>query len=199
MIVSTAFIVLDKHPCRESALVLRGISPDYGRISIMLHGAEKSVIADKYHELEVEFKDDAKGDIKTASRAELLTSFEALAENVRHFAMAERIGAFILKNMAENLGHPLTYDSLRSVLANLANIDDPSAWTLEQCAVVIKCAYLYENGLLPDGGTPEQAEFLENLVAAGVDNSALPKCPDLYWTKLNSWLNNLLSYQNLSK
>ena len=199
MIVSTSFIVLDKHPCRESALVLRGITPENGKFAIMLHGAEKSAFADKYHELEIEFKDDDPSEIKNVSRAELLESFERLAEKVRNFAMAERIGAFLLKNMPENLGHPYTYDTLRSVLANLADIDNPNAWSLEQCAVVIKCTYLYENGLLPDGTTQEQAEFLENLVASGIDNSALPACPASYWQKLNSWLNNLLDYQNLSR
>ena len=199
MIVSTSFIVLDKHPCRESALVLRGITPENGKFAIMVHGAEKNAVADKYHELDIEFKDDAPSEIKTVSRVELLESFERLAEKVRNFAMAERIGAFLLKNMPENLAHPYTYDTLHSVLSNLADIDNPNAWSLEQCAVVIKCTYLYENGLLPDGTTPEQAEFLENLVASGIDNSELPACPANYWQKLNSWLNNLLDYQNLSR
>ena len=200
MIVTTPLIVLDKHPCRETALVLRGISPDYGKISLMLHRAESAdgVAADKFRELEVEFKDDVKQEIYTADRAETLSAFEGIADTVKTFAMAEKIAHFLLKNLPQNLPQPYTYDTLRSVLSQLAD-HGPAAWTLEQCAVVIKCAYLYENGLLPEGRTEAQTEFLENLVAAGIDNSELPVCAPDYWHTLNVWLNTLMDYQQLSR
>ncbi len=200
MIATTSVIILDKHPCRESALVLRGISPDYGKIALMLHRAESAAgpAVDKFREVEVEFKDDAPGDIFTADRIETLTDFSGVADAVKNFAMAERIANFLLKNLPDNLPQPYTYDTLRSVLSQLAG-NAENAWTLEQCAVVIKCAYLYENGLLPEGSTPQQAEFLENLVAAGIDNSDLPRCAESYWHQLNLWLNNLLDYQHLAR
>lgn len=200
MIVTSPVIILDKHPCRETALVLRGISPDYGKISLMLHRAESAAgpVADKFREVEAEFKDDAKGEIFTADRIETLTDFSGVADRVKNFAMAERIGAFLLKNLPGDLPQPYTYDTLRSVFSQLAGKEE-NAWTLEQCAVVIKCAYLYENGLLPDGTTPQQSEFLENLVAAGIDNSDLPRCAANYWHELNLWLNSLLDYQHLSR
>lgn len=204
MIVSTPFIVLDKHPCRESALLLRGASPDYGKMAVMLHRAESIdanhfALVDKFRELEIEFKDDRPAEVRTLDRMELTTDFTAVADKVKNFAMAERIGAFLLKNLPENLPQPYTYDALRSVLSQLSGAETVYPWTLEQCAVVIKCTYLYENGLLPDGCTERQSEFLENLVAAGIDNSELPPCDPGYWGKLNSWLNTLLEYQNLSR
>ncbi|MCQ2378231.1 MAG: hypothetical protein MJ016_03340 [Victivallaceae bacterium] len=200
MIVTTSFLVLDKHPCRETALLLRGISPDYGKMALMLHRAENAegIVADKYRELEIEFKDDVKGDVYTADRAETIASFEKVADSVRHFAMAEKIGAFLLKNLSDGLPQPYTYDTVRSVLSQLAERSETS-WTLEQCAVVVKCTFLYENGLLPEGCTPQQSEFLENLVAAGIDNSALPRCAESYWHSLNLWLNSLLDYQQLAR
>lgn len=199
MIVTTPFIILDIHPCRENAAVLRGVSPDYGKISLMLYRSQSASgsVADKFREVEVEFKDDTPKEIRTADRVEYLTGFDGVAENVKSFAMANRIGTFLLKNMPENLPQPYTYDSLRSVLSHLADNGNERAWSLEQCAVVIKCAYLYESGLLPEGCTDKQSEFLENLVAAGIDNSDLPACSPQYWHQLNSWLNSLLDYQNL--
>ncbi len=204
MIVSTPFIVLDKHPCRESALLLRGISPDYGKMAVMLHRAESISpthfsLVDNFRELEIEFKDDRPGEVRTLDRLELTTDFTALADQVKNFAMAKKIGAFLLKNLPENLPQPYTYDALRSVLSQLSGAELPFRWNLEQCAVIIKCTYLYENGLLPDGCTEQQSEFLENLVAAGIDNSELPPCADSYWGKLNTWLNALLDYQNLPR
>ncbi len=200
MIVSAPVIILDKHPCRETALVLRGISSDYGKISLMLHRAESAAgpVTDKYREVEAEFKDDAQGEIFTADRIETLTDFSGVADNVKNFAMAEKIGAFLLKNLPCDLPQLYTYSSLRSVLSQLSGKEE-NAWTLEQCAVVIKCAYLYDNGLLPEGTTPQQSEFLENLVAAGDDNSELPRCADSYWHQLNLWFNSLLDYQHLSR
>ena len=113
--------------------------------------------------------------------------------------MAGKIASFLLKNTPA-LPQPYTYDSLRSVLANLAGMDcQHPLWTLEQCAVVIKSAYLCENGLLPEGQTEQQNDFLENLVAAGIDNSPLPDCAAEYWSALNNWLNSLIEFHHLKR
>ena len=59
--------------------------------------------------------------------------------------------------------------------------------------------HLYENGLLPEGTSEKQRDFLENLVAAGIDCSELPGCAPDYWHKLNVWLNSLLEYHQLAR
>ena len=41
MIISCQFIILDKRPYRENALITSGISPDYGKVSFVVHGAQK--------------------------------------------------------------------------------------------------------------------------------------------------------------
>jgi len=203
MIVSSQFIVLAKSPYRESALLLNGASPDYGRLSLVLHGAQKSSggtlpAADLYRELEVEFKEEENSTLHTANSVELMTSFDAIADNTRAYLMAGKIGAFLHRNLPPGVPQPYTYDALRSTLANLAGaVEDP--WSLEQCAVVIKTAYLYENGLLPEGASEKQRDFLENLVAAGIDCSELPECAPDYWHKLNVWLNTLLEYHQLAR
>jgi recombinational DNA repair protein (RecF pathway) len=202
VIISGQFIVLDKTPYRESALLLRGISPDYGRISFILHGAQsgKKPLADIFRELEIEFEDREKvQELYTAKKAEVLTDFSPLAEHHKSFVMAGRIAAFLLNNMSAGIAQPYTYDTLRSVLANLALAGSGSEWTLVQCAVVIKTAFLYENGMLPEGTSAAQNEFLENLVASGIDNSPLPECPAKYYDAVNSWLNSLIQYHQLKR
>ena len=204
MISSSQLIVLAKSPYRESALLLNGISPDYGRLSLVLHGALKSAdgkmpAADLYRELDVEFKEEENSTLYTATTVEVMTAFDTIADHTRSFLMAGKISSFLLKNLAPGVPQPYTYDALRSILARLAAGEGQGNWTLEQCAVVLKTAFLYENGLLPEGTSEQQRDFLENLVAAGIDNSELPECAAGYWTKLNGWLNALLDYHQLAR
>ncbi|MBQ9088406.1 MAG: DNA repair protein RecO [Lentisphaeria bacterium] len=206
MIISCQFIMLDRRPYRESALIASGISPDYGKVSFVLHGAQKVSeknfpVADLFRELEIEFNDDGNPkELYTAKSVELLSSFDNIANDSRSFKMAGRIASFLLKNSPPNLPQPYTYDSLRSVLANLAQLDcGHDHWTLEQCAVVIKSAYLCENGLLPETQNEKQNDFLENLVASGIDNSPLPDCNPKYWSMLNNWLNSLIEFHHLKR
>ena len=206
MIINCQFIVLDKRPYRENALICSGVSPDYGRISFVIHGAQKLSeknfpAADIFRELELEFNDDGNfKELYTAKNVEVQCNFDSIADNPRNFKMAGKIGAFLLKNTQPNLPQLYTYETLRSVLANLAGMDcGHELWTLEQCAVIIKCAYLYDNGLLPEGQNEKQNEFLENLVSSGPDNSPLPACNPQYWSVLNNWLNSLLEYHHLKR
>ena len=197
----TSFIVLEKRPCRETALLLRGVSPDLGRIGFVLHGGQsgRHPAADLFRELEVEFDETAgNGDVFTAGKMEPLLDFSPLAESPRNYRMAGKIAAFLLNNMPPAVAQPYTYDTLRSVLANLA-LGSESSWSLVQCAVVIKTAFLYENGMLPEGSDGAQGEFLENLVASGIDNSPLPECSPEYFDRLNEWLNSLIVYHQLKK
>ena len=204
MISASQFIVLAKSPYRESALLLNGISPDYGRLSLVLHGALKTSdgkmsAADLYRELDVEFKEEENSTLYTVATAEVIAAFDAISDHTRSFLMAGRISSFLLKNLAPGVPQPYTYDALKSILSRLAAGEGEGNWTLEQCAVVLKTTFLYEGGLLPEGTSERQRDFLENLVAAGIDNSELPECAPGYWTKLNGWLNALLDYHQLAR
>lgn len=205
MIISGPFIILDKRPYKEAALLLRGISPDYGRISFILHGGQSmskgAPQADIFREVEVEFEDDGSGkELFTAKKMETLLDFSGIADDQRAYRMAGRIAAFLLNNMPPGDIQLHTYEAARSVFANLAKIDcGHDLWSLVQCSVVLKSAFLYENGMLPESSQAEQNEFLENLVASGVDNSPLPECPEKYWDTLNNWLNELISFHQLKK
>ncbi|UKI33313.1 MAG: recombination protein O N-terminal domain-containing protein [Lentisphaeria bacterium] len=65
MVVSTQLIVLSKQSYRESSLLLAGLSPDCGRLSLVANGAQKLSAknfpaVDLFRELEVEFDDGGK-------------------------------------------------------------------------------------------------------------------------------------------
>ena len=203
--VSTQLIVLSKQPYKENALLLGGLSPDYGRVSLVANGAQKLSAkdfpaADLFRELEVEFDDSGNSDLHTAKKLELLFNFDRIALKPQHFKLAGRIGGFLLKNAVPGVPQPFTYDALRSILTQLCLDDDVQGrWTMEQCSVVLKITYLYENGLLPEAASPEQSDFLEQLVAAGIEDSPLPECRPYYWKTLNGWLSSLLDYHKLAR
>ena len=203
--IATQMIVLAKQPYKETSLLLSGLSPDYGRLNLVANGAQrlsekKFPAADLFRELDVEFNEEGESDLFTARQLELTTAFDALADNPKHFQLAGRIGGFLLKNSAPAVPLPLTYDALRCILEQLSLPGDtPGRWTMEQCAVVIRITYLYENGLLPEASTAKEGDFLENLVAAGVECSPLPECNPEYWKTLNRWLSDLCDFHHLQK
>ncbi|MBR7139564.1 MAG: recombination protein O N-terminal domain-containing protein [Lentisphaeria bacterium] len=203
-ITSTPVIVLSKTPYRESSLIVVGISPDYGRISLMCSGARKIsgtsyVTVDLFRELSVEFTE-SRSTLKNAREIEILSTNDKLPEYPAHFRLAGKMAAFLLANIKDDLPLPYTYDSFSSVLSHLScSTPEEQRWTPVQCAVVLKTAFLCENGLLPQSSDERSADFLENVVAAGIDNSALPKCPADYWAKLNEWLGNVIDINGLRK
>lgn len=123
--ISTQMIVLAKQPYKEAALLLSGLSPDYGRLNLVANGAQKLSekkfpAADLFRELEVEFNEEGASDLFTAKQLELAAAFDALADNPKHFQLAGRIGSFLLKNAVPAVPQPLTYDALRCILDQLS-------------------------------------------------------------------------------
>jgi recombinational DNA repair protein (RecF pathway) len=203
-ITSTPLIVLSKSVYRESSLIVVGISPDYGKLQIVCNGALKVSgsdfpMVDLFRELSVEFTE-SKTPLKTAREVELLSNFDGVADIAVNYRLAGKMGSFLLHNIQEDLPLPYTYDSFRSVLCHLSGeAPEEERWSPMQCAVVLKTAYLCESGLLPQTQDERSSAFLENVVAAGIDNSELPKCPANYWAQLNDWLGTVMDLNGLRK
>lgn len=203
-ITSTPLIVLSKTPYRESSLIVVGISPDYGKLSLVCNGAQKIsgsnyVLVDLFRELSVEFTE-SRSPLKNARDIELVSANDKLPDHPVNFRLAGKMAAFLLANIKEELPMPYTYDSFSSVLNHLScTAPEEERWTPMQCAVVLKTAFLCENGLLPQSEDERSSAFLENVVAAGIDNSALPRCPEEYWAKLNDWLGTIININGLRK
>ena len=185
-------------------MLVSGISPDCGRLSLVVNKA-RSVSGkgefsgvDIYREFDVSFPESENSTLFTASSIELTGAFDAISENIRNFKMAGKISHFLLKNMADGVPMPFTYDALRSVFAHLCGAVGGVPWTLEQCSVVIKSVFLYENGMLPEQQGSGQ-EFLEGVIGAGVECGELPPGSSEYYTKLNNWFNTLIEYNHLER
>lgn len=203
-ITSTPLIVLSRTPFRESSLIIVGISPDYGKLQLVCNGALKSAVsggvtADLFRELSVEFSP-GRSSLVTLREMELISANDKLADLPVNWRLAGKMAAFLLANIKEDLPMPYTYDSFSSVLKHLScTMPEEERWTPMQCAVVLKTAFLCENGLLPQNTDEKSTAFLENVVAAGIDNSALPRCPQEYWAKLNDWLGMVIDLNGLRK
>ena len=203
-LLHTQYLVLAKRPYQESALLLSGISPDCGRLELIAHGArkiegKKMPVADLYRELEIEYQTGS-SELGNLKDAELLMDHAAMAEYPKHFLFAGKAAAFVLENSVPEMPLPLVYDTLRNIFVRLGEPPETEGtWSMVQCSVLLKSTFLYESGLLPEMVSEKQNAFLEELIDAAVNNSALPACPGPYWGSLNQWLNQLLDFHNLPR
>lgn len=193
----TNLIVLRRTDYRESDLVISAVSPDFGRLDLIAGGArtingKKFPVVDLFCELEVEFtpSEDGLGRLK---KAELLTSFASVAEQLAIFRLAGKIAGLVLKHAAPELPMALSYDALRNVLGSLAlyAAGKPALWLPDAAGVVIKMALLQEAGLLPEFDQPKVTALFEQIVEAGIAGEPLPDYPAAYWGRLGAYLNTL--------
>jgi len=207
---TTNVIVLRKMPYKESSLILGTLSADYGKIDLIAKGARKLSkkqfpAFDLFREVQVTFPHNGKDNLHNATNAELIQSNDSLANIPENFEIASKIGDFILKNSAPDLPSPLVYDAMRNILRNWALQGEKQnfPWTSQQCSVIIKTSYLYENGLLPDFGEPSnkqaynQQQIIENIIESGNEGVPLLELNDNYWQQLNKWLNQLIKHHQL--
>ena len=209
-LVTTDVIVLRKMPYQESSLILGTLSAEFGRIDLIAKGARKLSkkhfpAFDLFREVQVTFPHNGKDNLHNATNAELIQSNDSLANIPESFETAIKIADFILKNSAPDLPSPLLYDAMRNILRNWALQGDKQEfpWTRQQCSVIIKTSYLYENGLLPDLGEPEtkqsyqQQQIIESIIECGNEGAQLPKLDNFWWLQLNKWLNQLIKHHQL--
>lgn len=208
--MQSEFIVLRKTPYRENALVLSGISPDFGKLEVIAYGAAGSSkpnsfpVADIYRVLSVTLKDNdleqGKNGLLAAKDIELIEDFPDLPRKLDNLKFIGKIGGFLLRNTVFESPLPLVYDALRSLLRILSNNE---VWSQREAAIVIKLTFLYENGLLPE---PENMSaeaagkvmmLYEKIIECAVDAEPLPKLSMEYYLQLDSYLNMLITRNQL--
>ena len=208
--MQSEFIVLRKTPYRENALVLSGISPDFGKLEVIAYGAAGSSkpnsfpVADIYRVLSVTLKDNdleqGKNGLLAAKDIELIEDFPDLPRKLDNLKFIGKIGGFLLRNTVFESPLPLVYDALRSLLRILSNNE---VWSQREAAIVIKLTFLYENGLLPE---PENMSaeaagkvmmLYEKIIECAVDAEPLPKLSLEYYLQLDSYLHMLITRNQL--
>ena len=141
--ISTEMIVLTKQPYRESALLLNGFSPDFGKTSLVAHGAmklsEKNFPeADLFRELSVEFNEERPGDLFSARRMELIASYDGVAlgkRNPESFTQRNYRGVVRQRPQGSRENNPLgrdfpeirLYRKFRTVQAEFSRARQPAA------------------------------------------------------------------------
>ena len=119
--MQSEFIVLRKTPYRENALVLSGISPDFGKLEVIAYGAAGSSkpnsfpVADIYRVLSVTLKDNdleqGKNGLLAAKDIELIEDFPDLPRKLDNLKFIGKIGGFLLRNTV--FESPLPLESKR--------------------------------------------------------------------------------------
>lgn len=206
MINQTTIIILTKQPYQEANLIITGVTPDFGKISLLVYGgqkisAKKFPSCDLFQEFDVTFDDkDGSAKLFIAKDFELATDFSSIVNSSKNFKFIGKISQFLFKNVAENIPMPFLYDALRNVFLQLI-IDDSvdGKWSLLQSAVLIKLIFLYESGMLPENNTPTQDEIIENIISAAIEGTILPDLSSAYYSQLNGWLDSLLDFYKISK
>lgn len=204
MFNQTSFIVLKKEPYQDAHWLLYGISPDFGRMSLILYNGRKAdknnfPQADLFQEFDVAFDRRENSDLFTARELDLRTDLRSIADNMLNFKFAGKIAKFLLAHTECDLPFPFTYDAARNVFLQLILPDDtPGKWTLEEAAAAFKLCYLYEAGLLPEF-EGKVAELIENIISAVIEGALLPQQGQTYYKKLNEYCNSLLEYHNISR
>lgn len=206
---NTELVVLKKVKYQESSLIVHGISPDYGRLDLLIKGALKLgkkafPAVDLFREIQVEFKESHGSSLHSIYSAELLCAHDAIANYPDNYITANNLGAFLLKNSHPELPCPLTYDAFINALRHLSG-ETEAVWNASQCVVSVKAVYLQEHGLLPDALNPDpeknrkQQLFMDAFLDAAINGSPMPECSPGYWGRLEQWINVLCDYHELKK
>ncbi|WP_176012620.1 DNA repair protein RecO [Victivallis sp. Marseille-Q1083] len=197
-------IVLKKNVYQDSALIVHGLSPDYGRLELLVYGAKqigprKFPVVDLFRELNATFKKAPEGKLRVAAEMELLANFDAIAEQPAAFRSVMNIGAFLLRNTVADVPSPLVYDVFRNLLRNWTEPGPTGKplWSETACSVLFKLVFLYENGLLPEpeNDSPKARQLLElyeNLINCGVEFEAVTGYAEAYLVRLNTYLNHTI-------
>ena len=199
-LLETQFLVLKRIPYRESDWILTGISPDAGKLSLIICGGRKSEgknfpEADLFREFDVEYSISENGEMGNVRSMELIADSSGIADDPVAFKFAGAVGAFVLANSVPELGMPVSYDVLRNIMVNFAAGGDIRIWSMEEASALFKLTWLTESGMLPDPG--KNAEFLESVIDCGVNGEAMPQVRAGYWQELGKYLNGIIKKSKL--
>lgn len=195
--LKTSFIVLRKTPYQESGLIVAGISPDYGRVDLIVKGARslgrrKFPIYALFRELALQFREPSgSGGLATPRSAEALASFDGVASNPEAYLAACEFAAFLLKHSRHMLECHASYQAFKTMLSRLAKAElEP-----RRATTLAKLSFLQEAGLLPDA--MDERNLLEELLQSALGECPPPELSDAYWHKLSGWADALTAYHNL--
>lgn len=194
----TALIVLRKTPYRETSLIVAGITPESGRLDMVVKGAKKLSAktfpaVDLFREIDVEINPGQKG-LHSVYSADLISNHDNIASFHKNYLAACDIAAFVLRNSQPYVSSPALYLAVKHVFSLLSekemSLPFPS---------LIRLTYLDEQGLLPEvpANDPFKIQLQAQLLEAALGNNELPDINRDYWLKLSDWIDGLCRFHEL--
>lgn len=186
------YIILRHSPFQESGLLLSGISPERGRLDFIVRGAKsqgkkKFPLTGLFRELHVEYRMDPGKSFPNLKSMELISCFDTIAAHTRHYLTACSLAKFLLDNTRPMLDSSEIYTAFRLLLIHYAEGRE-----LTERAVLLKTAFLSENGMLPEPENQTGEQMLETLFSASQGMIGIPEFSQEYWEKLDRRFDLLL-------
>lgn len=173
-------------------MVAACLSPDSGRVDLMLKGAKrigsrKYPVADLFRELEVELSDAGKNSSLRSPRSiDLLAQFDSIAASPDAYSAACSVSSLLLRSSAPDTPAPMLYAAAREAFRKLAEGASP-----EDVLWLLRLVNLEEHGVLPESPTPEGRALARSLSLAGRGLAPPPEVDAEKETAIKSWLETL--------
>lgn len=191
---NTDFIVLRKIPYEENAIIVNGISPEYGRLDFIVKGGN-SGIKRAFPELElfrlcnIDFVFGA-GSLNYIKKLELLENFDAVALNFDRYNAASWLATFSILNLMPQLPHPHFANALEVAFRRLAKTEiNINAILAGACL-----AFVFEEGWLEyamkDSTSANQCKIILEMAAGNPPPELSEQC----WKDQFEWCKNLLLF-----
>lgn len=195
----TNLIVLRKTPYRETSLVVAGITPEMGRLDMLVKGAKKLSAksfpaVDLFREIDVEINPQNQG-LHSVYSADLITNFDNIASVHKNYLAACDIAAFVLRNSKPDVPSPEVYKAVKNIFSKMAKKE-----MIIPTVALIKLVYLDEHGLLPEipDGDFDKTKLQERLIGLALGKNGIPEINQAYWQELSDWIDALCHFHELS-
>jgi len=185
-------IILKKIPYKESSLIVSGLSASFGRLDFIAKGSEKISkkkfpAIDLFRIVSIEFNPE-KDSLQPIYKAEIVENFDAVADSSASFKDACAIAAFVLKNTKPHMRCDFLFKAVSTAFLRLC-----AAPGKFPCLALVKLAYLFENGLLPE---PDgKINNLLSVASGDSDETGLKENGD---KKISQWIDSLCVYHDIA-
>ncbi|MGN0867213.1 MAG: hypothetical protein ACI4SG_06010 [Oligosphaeraceae bacterium] len=183
---STQFLVLRKTPFDDRTIIIGGLSPELGKLTLKmpapaLHPAKARPFFDLFQILQVDFH--PRGEWGKCRKFIPLRDFSGLAQHRAHFEAACTLARLALDNLLPQMPMPAFYQALVVGLQRLAQDPLPPDATLTAAGLTL----LNESGLLsPVTLSPREAAQCQLLLQMAAGDPP-PNLPATLWTDLWQW------------
>lgn len=213
-LLNTEMLILRKTPYRESSLLVAGITPENGRLDLVVKGElafskKKFPVIDLFRKIQAEFVRSPQSTLHNLRQAEVIADCgEELAAVPDNFLLASELAELILKSAKPDLPCPETFDASLNILDMLSRVarDEPQAAAKRsRCAAMMKLTILSENGLLPENLDPdpetnvEKHDLMDHILAAAQGLDDPPVNTGRFWAQMNRWADFLISKTELNR